>query len=144
MTTYSSPWEVAEAGIRTITITAAVLDQVLRGNYYVYAEIQALQDMGVTVQLLTDQDDWASDRSFELVDLRRTVSEQLELESPRHTQQPSASTAIWRLPGAQGARFGGEAEEVDRYEPDILIEPATRPLKAAEAERLARRIGALH
>lgn len=141
MRTYSSPWEVAGSGVKTVVIEQAVLDQILHGNHYVYSEIQALQDLGLTVGLLHTGEDRAEDSR--LTNLRRAVSDQLELERLGVTYSWWKSTALWRLPHTQVDGGAADLDEADRYEPDILMESPVQPLPPAKAERLARRIGAL-
>jgi len=146
MRVHTSPWEAAEAGIGTVTIAQAVLDQILHGNLQVYSEIQALQDQGVTVQLLDRERSGSRDAAPDLVVLRHTLSDRLELEHTTGTagRSPTKAAALWYIAGTGDEDLvAAEAADCDRYEPQIVLVPFAGPLSQKDAERCARRIGAL-
>ena len=142
----TSPWEVAEAGINTVRIDEAVLDQILLGNFAVYTEVQALQDLNVMVEVTDSADVGSKDAAPDLVVLRHTLGEQMELEHATAAIAAIANrtTALWSLASTASERGAAAATGgFDLYEPEIIIVPLTQPLTRREALRLARGIGAL-
>lgn len=145
MRIYTSPWQVAEAGISVVRLDEAVLDQVLLGNHHAHAEIQALQDTDITVEVVGNREAGSRDAAPDLVVLRQALQEQMELG--RAAQPPATdlagTTALWSMEDTKEKRIAAAtAEGSALYQPQILMR-ATKTLSATEALRLARGIGAL-